>query len=161
MTMIAFIRESNMIEGIRRDPTEEEIQATAAFLRAPLTLESVKAVQSVYAPGKPIRDKVGMNVRIGNHIPPVGGPLIPQLLEHTLKKVMHPRSTPWSAHVQFQNLHPFMDGNGRTGRAVWAWHMILQGFDPFGLPFLHRFYYQTLAAQDRRVLVGSDGEEQK
>lgn len=41
-------------------------------------------------------------------------------------------------------LHPFMDGNGRTGRAVWAWAMQRDGQDPFALSFLHRFYYQTL-----------------
>jgi len=39
-----------------------------------------------------------------------------------------------------------MDGNGRTGRAIWAWQMQRLGRDPFALPFLHRFYYQTLEA---------------
>lgn len=53
---------------------------------------------------------------------------------------------PWKMHVAFEKLHPFMDGNGRTGRALWAWHMKQLGLDPFALSFLHRFYYQTLAA---------------
>jgi hypothetical protein len=32
------------------------------------------------------------------------------------------------------------------GRAiwVWAWQMQKMGRDPFALPLLHRFYYQTL-----------------
>jgi Fic family protein len=37
-----------------------------------------------------------------------------------------------------------MDGNGRTGRMLWAWHMKHQGRDPFLRPFLHTWYYQTL-----------------
>jgi hypothetical protein len=40
----------------------------------------------------------------------------------------------------------YMDGNGRTGRAMWAWQMHGLGHDPFALPFLRRFYYQTLEA---------------
>ena len=44
----------------------------------------------------------------------------------------------------YEMLHPFMDGNGRSGRALWAWMMLRLGQDPFALLFLHRFYYQTL-----------------
>ena len=36
--------------------------------------------------------------------------------------------------------HPFTDGNGRSGRALWLWQM--NNHAPFG--FLHTFYYQTL-----------------
>jgi Fic family protein len=53
---------------------------------------------------------------------------------------------PWVMHVEFEKLHPFMDGNGRTGRAIWVWHMLRCGRKPFEISFLHRFYYQTLAA---------------
>ena len=30
-------------------------------------------MQAVYAPGKPLRDRIGMNVRVGNHVAPSGG----------------------------------------------------------------------------------------
>jgi fido (protein-threonine AMPylation protein) len=55
-------------------------------------------------------------------------------------------SDPWRVHVAFETLHPYMDGNGRTGRAIWAWQMHGIEQNPFALPFLHRFYYQTLEA---------------
>ena len=83
-----------------------------------------------------------MNVRVGIHLPPDGGPNMIRLLVGVLRDHIDP----WTCHVAFEDLHPFMDGNGRTGRAVWAHKMITLGALPFALPFLHRFYYQTLSA---------------
>lgn len=30
-------------------------------------------------------------------------------------------------HVEFEDLHPFPDGNGRTGRILYNWHRIQLG----------------------------------
>ena len=147
----AFVRESNLIEGIARNPTDAEINATGWFLdnlASPLTLEQVCNLQEVYAPGKPIRDRVGMNVRVGNYIAPGGGRNIQIELMYILARLNKAKpgiyDNPWQQHLEFERLHPFMDGNGRTGRTLWAWHMLRVGLDPFALPFLHRFYYQIL-----------------
>lgn len=147
----AFVRESNAIEGITRDPTPQEIDATIAFLSSPLTFEGVIALQAVYAPRKPIRGVAGMNVRVGSYVAPQGGPDIIAELRKLIKRVIsvaRNRLTTafYNRHVEFETLHPFMDGNGRTGRALWAWHMLSQGQNPFSLPFLHRWYYQSLEA---------------
>lgn len=32
-------------------------------------------------------------------------------------------------HVEYEDLHPFADGNGRTGRIFMNWQMIKNGFD--------------------------------
>lgn len=145
----AFVRESNLIEGIDREPTKEEADATATFLALPkLTIEAVLTLQMVYAPGKPLRTERGMNVRVGNYIAPSGGARIAKYLDSILLDMNYQTgaAAPFEQHVAFEKLHPFMDGNGRTGRALWAWQMIQHGINPFSLPFLHRFYYQTLAA---------------
>lgn len=139
-----FLRESLMIEGISRAPTPKEIEATIWFLREPMTVESVVALQGIYAPGKPLRDKEGMNVQVGGYIAPKGNQYMREKLEHVLNN-----ADPWSCHVAFEMLHPFMDGNGRTGRAVWVELMIRSGHDPFAIGFLHRFYYQTLANEEK------------
>lgn len=144
-----FLRESLQIEGIFRDPTADEVRVTEDFLSVPeLRVADVCNLQAVYAPGMPIRSLVGMNVRVGGHHPPRGGLDVLTRLE-SICSAMSRSPSPWEEHVAFERLHPFMDGNGRTGRTMWAWHMRKVGQDPFALPFLHRFYYQTLAAQDR------------
>lgn len=51
---------------------------------------------------------------------------------------------PWEVHIAYEMLHPFTDGNGRSGRMLWAWQM-----RNFPLDFLHTFYYQTLNALSR------------
>ena len=142
-----FIRESNRIEGIERDPTAEEIEAHERLFRfASMSVVALCQFQDVIAPGKSLRKTLGMNVRVGAHIAPSGGPEIVSCLQRIVARANR-YDDPWKVHVKFELLHPFMDGNGRTGRALWAWNMMMLGNDPFAIPFLHRFYYQTLSTQ--------------
>lgn len=142
--IIAFARESNLIEGIVRDPTVDEIEAHVRLLNMfDVTASALGDFQSVVAPGKPLREKSGMNVRVGNYVAPEGGPNIVRRLQKICRDASSGAPI-WKTHVQFEKLHPYMDGNGRTGRALWMWMMHSKGHQPFALPFLHRFYYQTL-----------------
>lgn len=147
--LVRFVTESNGIEGICREPTEAEIVATSEFLALPaLSIDDVCRLQAVVAPGKPLRLKPDMNVRVGNHVAPQGGPEIAAALDAICSDAndANDRDAPRRIHVKYEKLHPFLDGNGRTGRAIWAWSMRKTGQNPFSLSFLHRFYYQTLAA---------------
>lgn len=150
-TLEDFVRESNRIEGIHRDPTKEEIEAHADFIYLPKPMiEHVEQFVSVIAPRHRLRDKDGLNVRVGDHIAPGGGPNIRSELNFLLSKLKV--SDPWETHVAYETLHPFTDGNGRSGRAIWLWQMN----GDYRIGFLHRFYYQTLSSR-RASLNNSDG----
>jgi Fic/DOC family len=144
--LAAFVEESNRIEGIVRPPAPTEIAAHAAFLALrQVSVDDVEAfVQEVAR--APLREGYGMDVVVGDHRPPSGGPLIRRGLESFVANLSIDVYSPFQAHVAYEQLHPFMDGNGRSGRVVWAWQMLHEGLDPFALPFLHRFYYQALEA---------------
>lgn len=133
-----FVRESNRIEGIHRAPTRREIDATSTFLSLPeITPQYLAVLVSIYAPGHIMRMKPNLNVRVGNHIAPRGGPQILDALDNILAI-----DDPFKQHVAYEVLHPFTDGNGRSGRALWLWSM--GGIQNAPLGFLHHFYYQTL-----------------
>lgn len=146
-----FVTESNRIESIIREPTSTEIEAHRVLLA--LDYIPVEAVERfVYEiTGKLLRDKPGMDVRVGAHMPPRGGPAIRAGLGELLDAMRDGPGSPYECHIRYETLHPFMDGNGRSGRALWAWQMQRDGLDPFHLPFLHRFYYQSLDASEVRA----------
>lgn len=139
-TIDDFVRESNRIEGILRNPTIQECDATEDFINLPvLTVKDVVGLVSVYAPNHRLRNQYGLDVRAGDHVAPRGCPEIETSLDAILQKAMM-GDNPWQVHVEYETLHPFTDGNGRSGRALWLWQMQEA---PIG--FLHQFYYQTLS----------------
>lgn len=147
----AFIRESNRIEGIHREPWPGEMVAFNVFLALDLvTVDSLEILASVFAPGAELRRRPFMDVGVGKHTPPEGGPGVVERLQVILEHANAGDWSPFKTHCEYENLHPFMDGNGRSGRALWAWQATRN--DRFGLSlgFLHTFYYQTLAEGGER-----------
>lgn len=144
-----FVRESNRIENIVREPTRAEMEAHERLLGLDFlaVADIVEFVLGVAGGNAPLRSRLGMNVRVGPHVPPPGGPEIHQALAALLAEINSSRKlSPYGAHCRYETLHPFLDGNGRSGRAIWAWHMLDVGRDPFALSFLRRWYYDSLDA---------------
>lgn len=142
-----FVRESNRIEGITRAPTESEIAAHETLIELPrsLVVQDLCVFVSQVA-GAPIRDQVGMDVTVGSYRPPRGGFAIRSALKVIVMWAnAGDRYGPYELHCKYEKLHPFLDGNGRSGRALWARHMIGVGRDPFALPFLQWWYYESLS----------------
>ena len=136
MTPEDFVRESNRIEGIHRAPTALEMDEFHRFMDlGELTVADLEEFVTVYQPGAVLRDKPGLDVRVGNHHPLRGGVAIRVLLRELLIEATNAYQT----HVAYEKLHPFTDCNGRSGRMIWAWMM-----QDIRLGFLHRFYYQAL-----------------
>lgn len=148
-----FIKESNKIEGITREPSFEEIDEFYRFLGlAKITVSDVEKFVKVYQSNAVLRVGYGLNVRVGDYYPPKGGPEIKGRLE-SLLVLVNDGANPFDMHREYESLHPFTDGNGRSGRMIWAWQMVNQkminqrkSIDGFGLDlgFLHAWYYQSL-----------------
>ncbi len=133
-----FIAESNRIEGIHRPPTEQEVAEYRRFMALDyITVEALQAFVRVYQPGAVLRDRAGLDVRVGPHVPIAGGPAVRSSLEELLSEMRE--MSPYEVHCEYETIHPFTDGNGRSGRMLWAWQM-----REFPLGFLHHFYYQAL-----------------
>lgn len=139
-----FQKQSNLIEGIV-ETTNKEVSALYKFVHIKkVTVKSLVKLAQIFQPNAELRDKVGMNVRVGNHSPISGGTQVVTELKRILKDI--DKTDSYTLHCEYEMLHPLTDGNGRTGRALWLWkkmrEMSSQGLRP--LPFLHSFYYQAL-----------------
>ena len=129
-------------------------QAMTEFLEKPLTRESLLELHAGMMEEQP-HSQPGryrsVQVVVGQHRPP-GPALVPSLMEELLEFVQRgegnriARAT-W-AHVQFETIHPFADGNGRTGRAII--NHILQSPIPLSR-FIHadqQSYYRLFGLSD-------------
>ncbi len=145
-----FVKESNKIEGIFREPAYLEMEAHHQFLESNAGIEDLQKFVSIVAPNHVIRDREGLNVRVGNHVAPAGGMDIVSMLNIILTNKSD--GSPFKIHCQYETLHPFTDGNGRSGRVFWLWMMKQQGLEKHALElgFLHAFYYQTLSDLEQK-----------
>lgn len=143
----AFVAESNRIEGILRKPKSVEIIEHERLLHSDSVTVGTLREFVMHIAGAELRERPGMCVRVGNHVPIEGGGLVVAKLMGLLDEVYNNEITPWRAHMEYETLHPFMDGNGRSGRALWAWQILKHDLYPHGLEmgFLHPFYYATLS----------------
>ena len=72
---------------------------------------------------------------------------VDKLMEEWLKDL--PKMSPVIAHIRFETIHPFVDGNGRVGRMIYWWHCKLMGIKPALYLAKHRDRYYRLFTPKR------------
>ncbi len=152
--LLRYIAQSNSIENINREPTPEEVEAHMRLLSLPsIGTQDMEIFVAAVQPGARLRLAAGDMVTVGRHVAPAPGMKIMYGLQNILEAISDEDSsfTPYSVHCSYLTLHPFTDGNGRSARALYAWHSMKIGYEGFwGLGFLRQFYYDALGAADGR-----------
>lgn len=152
MSLFEFIIESNKIEGITTVPTSYDLAAYNVLLLCPeVSIGDLSDFVYKIQRGSLLRSDEGMDVRVGSHIPPSGGEELIKDLKSLLRDVNKNFATPFKNYIKYESLHPYMDGNGRSGRALWLWqHLTFETLDFIPVSFLHLFHYETLRNFDEK-----------
>jgi Fic family protein len=145
-----FCKESNAIEGEKTARRSTDMAALETILKAEKLTEAVLLdAHRLYAEKSDLReDERGAyrkcQVYVGRYVPPKPSE-VQKLMDDYFLFYGVQFVDSYRAHCMFEQIHPFVDFNGRTGRALWLRLAILEGYD-CSLGFLHKFYYQTLTA---------------
>ena len=127
---------------------------------APLTERVVKEIHALVLRGID-RHNAGryrsVNVRIAGsrHVPPDCLQVAQRMTDYMAsykaqQATQHPVMLAADMHHQFVNIHPFADGNGRTGRLVMNLILLQHGYPLANIPSEQRLtYYAHLATADQ------------
>jgi Fic family protein len=117
--------------------------------------EEVLALHRILADGVLDQGEAGcyrtMAVRVGRYVPPPPGEvpgLMLDLLDWWNQKAaaLSPVLSSAILHYRFEAIHPFADGNGRTGRALALWELYRRGFDTHHIFSVDEYYWEDRPA---------------
>lgn len=158
------LKETAMVlEGVTidRKPLKDHLEAVGhrdAFLyieeiaqnKTKLKEAEIKAIHSLVLMDRPLDKGVYRRIPVtivGAYAEPVQPYLIePKLTELLIKnqerqKTMHPLERIALFHLEFEGIHPFIDGNGRTGRLLMNLELIRSGYPVIDIKFTDRRRY--------------------
>ena len=142
--LYAFAKESNEIEGITKERRHlTHAAALERFLALPsITIDDLKFFVGSVEPTAKLRLTDGQRVFIGGR-EGLPGSLVFQNLTQLLNQISIATEGANRLHRWYEEIHPFTDGNGRSGRALWLWLMVNRfGYDG-RYKFLQMYYYLT------------------
>jgi Fic family protein len=119
--------------------------------KGPITHEDVLLLHKIIAGQVMDQGAAGryrtMRVRVGPYVPPapeeVSG-LMFEFLDWWNKAAgtLSPVLSSAIVHYRFEAIHPFADGNGRTGRALALWELYRRGFDTHHIFPVDEYYWE-------------------
>ena len=167
------LKETAMVlEGVTIDqkPLKDHLEAVGhrdAFLyvqdiaekKEPLTEAIIKNIHALVLMDRPedkgVYRRIPVKIMGAAHEPPQPYLLEPQMNElmqinDKNKKSMNTVERIAKFHLDFESIHPFIDGNGRTGRLILNLDLIQNGYPPVNVKFTDRKkYYEAFDAYYR------------
>jgi Fic family protein len=120
--------------------------------KKPIAHEDVLKLHAIIASDVMDQGKAGryrdILVRVGRYLPPapemISG-LMSELLEWWNKEApkWSPVVTSSIIHYRFEDVHPFADGNGRTGRTLALWELYRRSFDTHHIFSVDEYYWEN------------------
>lgn len=147
MKIPTWIRESNLIEGVD-DPKADLVclKAWRWSLDKPMSVEMILELHKRIMTGRLPEQYVGVlrpvDVTVGGRFCPLWVE-VPRLLDDWLHRFAGASGEAQTiiAHVEFERIHPFVDGNGRVGRMIMNWQRALSYKRPLTIFYKDRWEY--------------------
>lgn len=156
------LRETALVlEGVTIDkkPLKDHLEAVGhrdAFLyvqrlvaeNAPISEKIIKEVHSLVLMDRPEDKGVYRRIPVrimGAYLEPPQPWLVPEQMEHLVagleKNRRHPIESAAHFHLELEGVHPFVDGNGRTGRLILNLMLMQRGYPPVDVKFADKKRY--------------------
>lgn len=165
-----------VLEGITIDqkPLKDHLEAVGhrdAFLyieqlikdKTPFSERIIKEIHSLVLMDRPedkgVYRRIPVRIMGAYHEPPqpyLVAPQMEQLVAEFANTNLHPIEAAALFHLKFEGIHPFIDGNGRTGRLILNFTLMQHGYPPINVKFADRKRYYE--AFDSYYRDGDAGE---
>ena len=144
--------------------------------KVPLSERIIKEIHSLVLIDRPedrgVYRRIPVRIMGARHEPPQPY-LVPEKMEQLIAKhgeivsTMHTVERVALFHLLFEGIHPFIDGNGRTGRLILNFELGSAGFPAINVKFSDRkkyydcfsLYYETGSHEPMALLAGGYVEE--
>ena len=154
-----------VLEGVTIDkkPLKDHLEAVGhrdAFLyvqdlvkdKVPFSESIIKQIHTLVLMDRPedrgVYRRIPVRIMGAYHVPsdPI---LVPEQMENLVaefsaNKKMHPIERAAMFHLKFEGIHPFVDGNGRTGRFILNLMLMQAGYPPINVKYSDRKRYYEM-----------------
>jgi Uncharacterized conserved protein len=171
------LRETALVlEGVTIDkkPLKDHLEAVGhrdAFLyvqdlvqnKIPFSEAVIKQIHTLVLMDRPedrgVYRRIPVRIMGAYHDPP-DPILVPEQIENLVaefkNKNLHPVESAALFHLKFEGVHPFVDGNGRTGRLILNLFLMQNGYPPINVKYADRKrYYEAFDAYYRDSNAGA------
>lgn len=173
-----------VLEGVTIDkkPLKDHLEAVGhrdAFLyvqdlvkdKVPFSESIIKQIHTLVLMDRPedrgVYRRIPVRIMGAYHVPsdPI---LVPEQMENLIaefagNKKLHPIERAALFHLKFEGIHPFVDGNGRTGRLILNLMLMQLGYPPINVKYSDRKrYYEAFDSyyrdNDKSIFIYLIGE---